>query len=376
MVAIAVVALCTLALALLGDVFHWAPGVALTHLALSVGVLPLILAAMSFFVPTLTRSRAPTPAIRLLPWCAFIAALAPVGAFLGAPGAHRLIQLGAGLAAIVVVLFIGWITQRMRRAVGAAHPCIYWYLAALACLLIALLAALASSFWPEHYLALRRVHLHLNVLGFVALTAVGTLQVLMPTIVQQPDPKAAHRLHRDIGWALTGSVLVALGAAWWKPLGIIGVAAWLYVLTRLAGAWWLNFRRKIVSRHGAAPSLMAALVGLGLLLITGALHGEQILLAARAVPAMFVLFLLPLVTGALSHLLPLWHRPQASSAAHDAQRADLQLLGGLRAVLFVFGGALLLGSIDLGYGIAAVALAAFALQAIVALWRTDGATTR
>lgn len=373
--AVAIIALSAFAVALLGGAFTLAPTLALTHLVLSVGILPLILAAMIHFVPVLTRSRAAGAVVRAAPLLALAAGVAPVLAFVSVRPAAMLIDAGALAAIIAAAMVAGWTAARAVRAVGSPHPGLYWYVAALACLIVALCAALAMRVWPEQYLALRRLHLHLNTLGFIALTAVGTLQVLMPTVVNRPDPATARRLRTDIVWAFGGALLISVGSAWLPVLGLVGAALWVVALVRLAGAWWLNFRNEIFALNGAAASLGAALLGLLLLLLGGALHGERVLLSTHAVPAFFAAFLLPLVTGALSHLLPLWRRPAATVAWHNEQRRRLQHWSGLRAVLFLVGGVLLLLGVRAGYALAGAALALFAFGAVRRASLSDETTT-
>ena len=50
-------------------------------------------------------------------------------------------------------------------------------------------------------------------------------------------------------------------------------------------------------------------------------------------------FLLPLVTGALSQLLPVWRFPGPNSPARQAMRRQLVRFGRLRACLFPLAGA-------------------------------------
>jgi hypothetical protein len=330
---------------------------------------------MIYFVPVLTRSRAPSGAVRFAPALALVAGVAPVLAFVSVRPTAVLVDVGAVAAIVAATATAVWMATRAVRAIGAPHPCLYWYLAALACLIAALCAVLAMRLWPEQYLALRRLHLHLNTLGFVSLTAVGTLQVLMPTVVNRPDSAAARRLRTDIIWALGGALLVAVGAAWLPALGFAGAALWGVALVRLAVAWWSNFRGKIFALNGAAPSLGAALLGLVVLLIAGALHSERLLLSAHAVPALFAAFLLPLVTGALSHLLPLWRRPTASAAWHDMRRRRLQRWSGARAVLFLGGGVLLLLGVRAGYALTGAALALFVLSVVRGSFLSDETAT-
>ena len=206
------------------------PRPALTHVALGLGILPLILAAMSHFVPVLTRSRATLPhTLSLVPLLAWLAAVLLIGSLSGdlpGPAPRHLAFL---LAFSATAALLVWIELRRRHTVGQPHPGLYWYVAALLCLGLALLAVPLMNVWPAHYRALRLLHLHLNLLGFVGLTALGTLQVLLPTTLTQPDPQAAQRLRpgADLKFALAGTLLIALGAAIAPLLSLPGVALYL-----------------------------------------------------------------------------------------------------------------------------------------------------
>ena len=116
-------------------------------------------------------------------------------------GAALIGLAGAGCLAV-------WVRQRGRRTLGRPHPGVAWYAAALGCLMLALLAILAGLVWPAAYPALRLAHLHLNTLGFIGLSALGTLQVLMPTVLGVQDPDAVQRLRGQLPWALTAVALV------------------------------------------------------------------------------------------------------------------------------------------------------------------------
>lgn len=307
------------------------------HVIFALGVLPLILAAMGFFVPVLTRSRAPERVIRLLPVAALGGGLLVVLHF-AVPATLARIDLVAAALLLVAALMLGWVVQRARVAIGPAHPGLYWYAAALACLVLALAAIVLMPWLGGERALLRTLHLHLNTLGFVALTAVGTLQVLMPTVAGAPDPDAARRLRLDLPWALTGTLLVALAGIDAK-LAWAGAALWAVVLARLGWAWWRHYRAMTFALHHPAAALAGAWLGLALLLVAGVLHGEGIVRAFDAVPAFVLAFLLPLVTGALSWLLPAWWRPGSSVAWQTAARAVLARHSALRAALFLAGGA-------------------------------------
>lgn len=308
------------------------------HLALAVGMLPLMVGAMLYFAPVLTRSGEAGRLVSRLPWLAMLGGLTVVGAF-AVPGwmePGRLVAAALGMG--VALTLLGWMGGRSRMALGPAHPCLRWYQAALGCFALALLAVPAMSLWPEHYLALKRFHLHLNTLGLIGLTAVGTLHVLMPTATGQPDGQAAARLRSGVVPALGGTLLVAAGAAWSSELAWLGVALWLVPLFRLLVAWGHGNRQRIVVWHGVPPSLAAAGVGFALALLLGPLHGVGWIAAQDAAHGFIAGFLLPLVTGAVSQLLPLWLRPGVQNAWHESVRAALGKWGGLRGLLFACGG--------------------------------------
>lgn len=346
------------------------------HLVFALGAMPLITAAMLHFVPVLTRSGPPHPLIRLLPWPVLaggaLASLSFKSADLWPWGV--LLALGTVLLAMLCLLF--WALARGRRCLGAPHPGLWWYPAALACLCLGLLAAMVMVTWSEAYPALRLVHLHLNLLGFIGLTAVGTLQVLMPTALGRPDPGAAARLKKDLPSALFGVVLIASGAglSWvaWSPMLPVlfwgmGLMLWLETLQRLGRAWWALAGLGLFARDGAAASLAwagAGLAAVSLLAVghSGLFHaiGWSGLAGNRAIMGFILAFMLPLVSGALAYLLPLWRRPGRQTAWHEFQRRRLGAYAGVRGVLFVTSGLAVTLGLRLALLLAVPALAQFA----------------
>jgi hypothetical protein len=255
---------------------------------------------------------------------------------------------------------------------GRPHPGLAWYEAALACLVLALVAILASAVWPQQAMALRRLHLHLNTLGFVGLTALGTLAVLLPTVANRPDPGVAQRLHRDLPWAIAGTLLIAIGAAWIGPLAGIGGVIWAIPLLRMGAGWLRRYRTEIFALHGAAPLLAAALAGLGFSAVVGAmslLPATAAFHAAAAAWAFVAGFMLPLVSGAASQLLPVWLRPGVQGIWHARLRDMLGRHAGVRAVLFLIGGVAAGMGQDWGLLLGGAALLWFILQTVAALLR-------
>jgi len=249
-------------------------------------------------------------------------------------------------------------------AVGTPHPCLNWYLAALGCLGLALAATLLIHHWPGQYLSIKRLHLHLNTLGFVGMTALGTLQVLMPTAAGHADEAAARRLRGGLSFALGGTLFVAAGSAWFAPLAWAGAALWAVPVALTAAAWQARYRGQVLAWHGAPPLLAAALLGFALNLVFGVAHGAGVVSGRHALGLFFYAFLFPLVTGALTQLLPVWLRPGAHAAWQEQARARLGRFNGAAALVFLVAGAA--GIVEPAAGVlgAAVGLAWFAVKAV------------
>lgn len=338
------------------------------HLAMTMGIMPLILGAMTHFVPVLTRSNGPSRGIQSIPL--FMLAMGGLTAFSFA-AAHQIYYPAAFFAVIATAIFCGWIIRRTLNPLNKPHPCLHWYLAALACLMLALAAVAAMMLWPEQRAALKRLHLHLNTLGFIGLTAIATLQVLLPTAAGRFDPQAAGRLRLDLKWALGGTLLVACGAAWLKPLAWLGALLWMVPLIRLGKAWFTLYAQEIRRLHGAIPSLATALVGFASAILLGALHAGGWLSSTHTAHTFVLAFLLPLVTGAVSQLLPVWLRPGPQTGWHAEIRRKLCQFGSVRGALFLAGGFMLGLGARSGIWLAIAALAIFLLQLAYALKTTN-----
>ena len=343
---------------------HGAAAITAYHLVFAVGILPLVSAAMLHFIPVLTRTSQPPFITRLLPAIILAGVLLVAGHFLWPLElAYTHLSGGAVIASAYSVLAI-WAWRLRGRALGGAHPGLDWYLAAMACLLFALTAILIGAVLPEQRAALRLLHLHLNTLGFIGLTALGTLQVLLPTCTQRQDPMASSRLRQHRNLAACGVLLVAGGAAWQPVLAWPGAAILAWPLYSVGRDWLRLYPREIFAQHGAAPVLAAALAGYAATLAVGAAHGGWNL---PLVPvAMFLAaFLLPLVTGAISQLLPIWLRPSRQTAWHQAARACLGRGGAVRALLFLAAGIALALDWPWGWALAALGLASFLLRLLM-----------
>lgn len=359
MVILVLMAVASFAIAVALPLLHSLPPAAHTHLALAAGIMPLILGAMTHFVPVLTRSAAAPLGVRPIPLLAMAAGML---AFFSFAASNQIYYFSALIVLVTSAIFAAWIIRRANNAIGKPHPCLYWYLSAIVCLALAIAAVLAMALWPEQRLALKRLHLHLNTLGFIGLTAIATLQVLLPTAVGRPDPQAAARLRRDLKWALGGTLLISAGAAWFMPLVWPGTVLWMIPLIHSGKAWLAIYSQEIRQFHGATSSLAAALTGFFIVLLLGVLHAGGILNSIDTAHAFILAFLFPLVTGAVSQLFPIWARPGPQTAWHALVRRRLGACGGCRAALFLAGGLLVGLGWRGGLVFSIAALIAFLLQ--------------
>lgn len=328
------------------------------HMLFAVGVLPLILGAMLYFVPVLTRTASAPPRMVWLPAVVAVMGMSTVIALALQPA---IVAWIAQLILLLVLVEAGWIWRRRNQTLGSAHAGVYWYLAALISLLLALAVVTLRPVFLEYWPMLRRFHLHINLLGFLGLTAIGTLRVLLPTALAVTDAAASAYLRTYLPSAVIATLCVAVGAAIWSPLAWFGAAVWLVPAVALVR----SMRRDIVrglGMHHAALALSAAVIGWFLTLVAGVAHGFGYLHADTLMWLLVFLFLLPLVTGASSYLLPLWCWPGRMTEAHTRMRAQLMWLSGARVLAFYLSAGLVLLDIDGARIPAGIALLGYVVQ--------------
>jgi hypothetical protein len=336
----------------------WGSPLAVAHLAFAVGIVPLIFAAMMHFVPVLTRTGDIDPRMARLPVAVQLFGLVAVGGMQGwLP--YGAVHVAAVCDVLAAAVLINWIACRVRATLGSPHPGWRWYGVAIGCLILALLSILLIPFWPSYWRALRIFHLHLNTLGLIGLAALGTLPVLLPTALGKPDPEAGSWLRRRLWLVASGALVVATGAVIAWPFAAPGAMLIFVSALGLAGQWIRRFGLRPLMHDGAAASLLAALCGLLLGLLAGLLHGAGFMPTRASLLAWAAGFLLPLVTGALSQLLPVWRWPGPSTPERTTMRQKLVATGALRGALFVAAALALLAGYPLvggGMVVAAVCL--------------------
>jgi hypothetical protein len=339
----------------------------IAHLAFAVGIVPLIFAAMLHFVPVLTRSAGPSLALRRLPRFAQLAGVGLLPILLGWLPLSALL-LPAAVDLVLAAILLRWMVGRARAALGPPHPGWRWYGGALVCLMLGLACVVGMVLWPEQWPSWRLVHLHLNTLGLVGLAALGTLPLLLPTALGQMDGAAAHWLRRHFWPAWSALGVIALGLGLYRPLSWLGGTMFCLVWASLLAHWWRAPYRALIGRDGAALVLLAASLGWLLVLAAGLGHAVLDWPARPAIAAWGAAGLLPLVSGALSHLLPVWRWPGPRQPAHAMMRARLVAGGAGRAILFLAAGlAFLAEARALGAGLGGLALGHFAINVFRAM---------
>ncbi len=365
----------TAVLSMLASVFltllGWGAPVAVLHLAFAVGVVPLILAAISHFVPVLTRTGDVETGIGRLPWLAQIA-----GIFIVATMDGRLplwfLHSAVTVDLVCAGILLFWIWRRAKASLGTPHPGWRWYAMALLCLLLALIVVPLLSVFPDWYVPIRLVHLHLNTLGLVGLAALGTLPVLVPTAMGQFDPAAACWLRRSQLLLLAGALFLMilgsiLGEAF-HPISAAGGIIFLLLVLTLLQQWRQRFGLRAIFTKGAAASLFGAAARFCLVLLSGGIHALHLSEGRTSILVWAVAFLLPLVTGALSQLLPVWRWPGAVADSHALMRQKLTATGTWRGVLFLASGVLLsLGEFRIGVMLLAIAIGLFLIALLQAV---------
>lgn len=333
-----------------------APAAAM-HVAFAMGVVPLIFGAMLHFIPVLTHSGTPNRVINAMPFLAQIMGAVVVSAMQG--WLPRYALHGVALVnGIIAVALLVWMADRARHCVGKPHPGWRWYASALAVLALAMLAIPFMD--SVHVQKARLFHMHANTLGFVGLAALGTLPVLLPTVIGQPELRAAWWLQRWSLRMLAGVLALAVGAALFAPLAIVGVAILLAGIFVLGRRWVTTFGWRALWRDGAAVSLAVAMLGFCTLLLAGVAHALELMPARPAIAGFVACFLMPLLTGALTQLLPVWRHPGPLTPARESLRGRLAKGGQARALLFISGGLAFLGGIvPVGLALAGIGLAIF-----------------
>lgn len=155
-------------------------------------------------------------------------------------------------------------------------------------------------------------HLHANLLGWVGLTIIGTLVTLWPTVLRtQMDPGAIPKAKLGLKFLTVGTLGAIGGALFNQPwLASISIAFYLVGLVVTLAPAVLLLRRRLPDRS-SAWMMLTGVLGLMALLIADSvafliLHSSEKILSAieTHLVLVFTLWLLPILLGALTYLLP------------------------------------------------------------------------
>ena len=237
-------------------------------------------------------------------------------------GAPTLVAVGAGLLGTVVVAhaltLVGWRRRGLAARLGDSA---LYYVAAGGALLggigLGLVLSSGGLTSADAYRAVRLAHVHLNLLGWIGLTVVGTLLTLRPTVLRT-------RMAEGVATAARSTFLLCVGGLAVTTAGLLlqqraaaaaGLAAYAAGLGAALGPFVATMRRR---RPASAAAWMLA-AGVGWFVLVAATDLAALLGSARVVdvdglggrllPAVVVGFALQVLTGALSFLLPVvWGR--------------------------------------------------------------------
>lgn len=232
----------------------------------------------------------------------------------GAAGPGWLGVAGAVAVFAAVLAHLCALAARLRRALPARFSVtVHYYLAAS----VALLLGIPVGAWmlvvdDDSRPRLLLFHAHINVLGWITLTVLGTLLTLWPTVLRTRMAEGAARAAaRALPLAVSGLALLGTGLlAWWPVVAVAG-------LVLFAAAILVTAVPAVAAARQRPPCSFAAwsiAAAIGWLLV--ALARDAVALLTAAAPAAaaegFDAVLLPLLAGfvaqvllgALAYLLP------------------------------------------------------------------------
>ncbi len=287
------------------------------HMALVGGVAQMIFGALLTFIPPLLMVPFVLKKTRVFQYLLLNGGM--LGMLAGFGTAYLTLVGYAGTAvALAFLLLLTDTIEMTRRSLSKSGLNLWFYGIAVLALLggIGLGTSIAfGAFTPETVNLVRLAHLHLNLIGFVTLTVVGTMHNLFPTVTNT-------RLYSD-RLAVTSFLTMPIGA-----LGMVGgfllVNPWVLLsaggilLVGGSAYGWNILRTWLAAESRLSLPVLHLLCGTGWLILTMT-AGVWIAWNDRIAPPVFSIgtahligyshmalvgFILQTIMGALSHLLP------------------------------------------------------------------------
>ena len=222
---------------------------------------------------------------------------------------------GAALVFAAVVAHLGWLAARLHTALPTRFAVtVRYYLAAAIALVVGIPVGAAMLVVGEADRSrLVLFHAHVNLLGWVTLTVLGTLLTLWPTVLRTRMAAGAVRAATvALPLLVTGLILLGTGLlAWWRT--VIGAGLVLVVVGALTA-----LRPALAAARTRPPGSFAGwsiAAGAGWLLVALAVDAGTLLSSAAPERAaerfgdvlvpLLVGFVGQVLIGALSYLLPM-----------------------------------------------------------------------
>lgn len=295
----------------------WIPSAAwlLIHLV-GLGIIThSIMVWSAYFTTSLLKTRADERAVTRQNRRLGLLALGSLAVFVGVPTVQWwLVAVGVAVVSTMVVWHAGELVRDLRRALPMRFRIVVrYYIASAACMPIGagLGAALAWGLGDTWHTRLLIAHTMTMLLGWVGLTVVGTLVTFWPTVLRTRMDQRSERLATQALPVLLVALTVTVAGALlgWRPVSVAGL-----VIYALGLVWWgrslVGPARQRPPREFASASIAAAMVWFtvaGLATGWAVLRLDDVSLA-EAYPRLGAIwavgFLLQLVTGAMTYLLP------------------------------------------------------------------------
>ena len=356
-----------------------APGWLLVHLLLLGAVTNAIVTWTGHFAATLLQQpqlSRPVMAWRLIALNIAIPAIL-VGVHLGWTAVA---VVGAGLLAAVITVhgILLWRAVHAGRERRLAPTVRFYWVAAIALLLgVACGTAMEIGVPAEWYPRVYAVHMHLNLLGWVTLTVLGTEFSLWPTALRTRMVDGLERAaRRCLPGCATGLGLVVVGLMTAsRPVTVAGLLLYLAAVVVFLDPFVrtaLQRRPTTVSTWMLAASTGWLLIALGADVVAVLRSGDPSWLAdqfAALVPWFLTGFVVQVLLGALSYLLPVVLGGGPAVGRRTAAALDQW---GLVRVLGLNAGVMLLALpwpalAPFGWALVSAAVATFAALAFTAM---------
>jgi nitrite reductase (NO-forming) len=229
---------------------------------------------------------------------------------------HVFLVLSALLMAGVIAFYLRGITGLIKGSLNKKFKGVvaFYQLAALM-ILVGMTLGVVDTFRSDEDIWQSRItlaHLHANLLGWVGLTIIGTLVTLWPTVLRtQMHDKAIVKAKLGLKFLITGIIGSIFGSLINQPL-ILALSIAIYLvgsfITLVPAA--ILLRRRVPDRS-SSWMLFTGAIGLAVLLTSEIIlvleykTSEKILTSIEShLLLIFTLWLLPILLGALTYLLP------------------------------------------------------------------------